>query len=191
MINNKKKFKKLNSKRVQAKTSTALKCLLASLVIYNATVNTARATAGTTTTGTFTASTNVGSTCTFSIADTMSFGAYLNAQLTANASITANCTNGTGATFYITTTTDGNTSGTYKLYRGGTSSASSTNWIEASFWKESGFTNQMTSGAASITYTGSGSSATAGTIYGRAAASQGSDKAVGNYTKTLTVQVSY
>jgi len=189
MIKNKKEFKKLNSKRVQAKTSTALKCLLASLVIYNATVNTAGA--QTTTTGAFTASTNVGSTCTFSIADTMSFGAYLNAQLTASAAITANCTNGTGATFYITSTTDGNTSGTYKLYKSNTSSAASTNWIEASFWKESGFTNQMTSGAATITYTGTGSSATAATIYGRAAASQGSDKAVGSFAKTLTVQISY
>ena len=189
MIKNKKEFKKLNSKRVQAKTSTALKCLLASLVIYNATVNTAGA--QTTTTGTFTASTNVGSTCTFAIADTMSFGAYLNAQLTASAAITADCTNGTGATFYITSTTDGNTSGTYKLYKSNTSSASSTNWIEASFWKESGFSNQMTSGAATITYTGTGSSATAATIYGRAAGSQGSDKAVGSFAKTLTVQISY
>lgn len=145
------------------------------------------ATATATNTGTFTASTTVGSTCTHSLSN-ISFGAYTNIELTGNATITANCTNGTSATFAITTATDG-TSNSYKLVN--TGGATANYYLLATFFKESGFTNQLYLNNNTITYTGTGSSGTAGTIYGRVAASQGTDKAPGSFTKTITVQVTY
>jgi spore coat protein U-like protein len=140
-------------------------------------------------TGSFTASTSVGSVCTFS-ASNISFGAYLNSALTGDSTITANCTNGTSASFAITTATDG-TGNTYKLVRVGGSDATINDYLLAGFYKESGFTNQLYLNSNAITYTGTGSSGTAGTIYGRVAASQGTDKAPGSFTKTLTVTVTY
>lgn len=142
-----------------------------------------------TNTGTFTASTTVGSTCTHSLSN-ISFGAYANTELTGNATITANCTNGTSATFAITTATDG-TLNSYKLVRTGGSAGTSNDFLLATFFKESGFTNQLYQSNNTITYTGTGSSGTAGTIYGKVAASQGTDKAPGSFTKTITVQVTY
>ena len=142
-----------------------------------------------TSTGTFTASTTVGSTCTHSLSN-ISFGAYANIELTGNATITANCTNGTSATFAITTATDG-TSNSYKLVRTGGSANTANDYLLATFFKESGFTNQLYLSNNTITYTGTGSSGTAGTIYGKVAASQGTDKAPGSFTKTITVQVTY
>ena len=142
-----------------------------------------------TSTGTFTASTSVGSTCTHSVSN-ISFGAYLNLELTGDATITANCTNGTSASFGITTATDG-TGNSYKLVRVGGSAATTNDYLQATFFKESGFTNQLYASNNTITYTGTGSSGTAGTIYGRVAASQGTDKAPGSFTKTITVTVTY
>jgi len=142
-----------------------------------------------TNTGTFTASTTVGSTCTFS-ASNISFGAYLNSALTGDSTITANCTNGTAASFAITTATNG-TGNTYKLVRVGGSDATINDYLFAGFYKESGFTNQLYLNSNTITYTGTGSSGTAGTIYGRVAASQGTDKAPGSFTSTITVTVTY
>jgi spore coat protein U-like protein len=143
----------------------------------------------TTATGTFNASTTVGSTCTFSLSS-IAFGAYLNSALTGDATITANCTNNTVASFAITTATNG-TGNSYKLLRSSGSLDTTNDVLLATFYKESGFTNQLYLNSNTISYTGTGSSGTAGTIYGRITASQGTDKAPGSFTKTITVTVTY
>jgi hypothetical protein len=175
--------------KFRLRTTTALSCLFTTVMIYNSSMKQAAAT--TTATGTFTASTSVGSSCTFSAADTMDFGAYANAELTASSVVTANCTNGTAATIYFTDTT-GMVSTAYKMYLGGTSNSTASSYIEATFYNNSNRSSgQMTSGAATISHTGTGASATAGTIYGKVAASQGTDKLGGAYSRILTLQISY
>jgi spore coat protein U-like protein len=177
--------------KFRLRTTTALSCLFTTVMIYNSSMKQAAATATTTATGTFTASTSVGSSCTFSAADTMDFGAYVNTLLTAESIITANCTNGTTANIYFTDTT-GMVSTAYKMYLGGTSNSTASSYIEATFYNNSNRSSgQMTSGAATISHTGTGASATAGTIYGKVAASQGTDKLGGAYSRILTLQISY
>jgi spore coat protein U-like protein len=178
--------------KFRLRTTTALSCLFTTVMIYNSSMKQAAATPGTTTaTGTFTASTSVGSSCTFSAADTMDFGAYANAELTASSVVTANCTNGTTASIYFTDTT-GMVSTAYKMYLGGTSNSTASSYIEATFYNNiNRSSGQMTSGAATISHTGTGASATAGTIYGKVAALQGTDKLGGAYSRILTLQISY
>jgi len=174
--------------KFRLRTTTALSCLFATVMIYNSSMKSAQATSAT---GTFTASTAVGSSCTFSAADTMAFGAYVNLELTASSVVTANCTNGTSANIYFTDNT-GMVSTAYKMYLGGTSNSTASSYIEATFYNNSDrSTGQMTSGAATISHTGTGASATAGTIYGKVAASQGTDKLGGAYSRILTLQISY
>jgi spore coat protein U-like protein len=120
----------------------------------------------------------------------ISFGAYTDLDLTANSTITANCTNGTSATFAITTTADG-TPNSYKLVRTGGSDTVANDYLLATFFKAADYSGQLYQNNNTITYTGTGSSGTAGTIYGKVAAGQGTAKAPGSFTKTITVQVSY
>lgn len=164
-----------------AKALTAI-ALLTTTTNYNPVI-------ATTGSGTFTASTTVGATCAFTVSS-ITFGAYLNSQLTGDATITANCTNGTIVAFAITTATDG-TNNSYKLVRAQGSANTTNDVLLATFFKESGFNNQLYLNSNTIAYTGTGSSGTAGEIYGRVTASQGTDKAPGSFTKSIIVTATF
>jgi len=168
-----------NSKMSLAKSTTALTCLIGSLIISSE-----YGMAVTTTTGSMIASGSVASTCTVSGA-TMSFAAYTGSQITASSGITANCTNGTTYTISFNDTPDSTPA--YYLVRSTGSSANASDRLEVTFTNG---VSTMTNGAATITGTGTGSSATAGTITGTMAASQ-TGKTAGSYSKTMTLNIVY
>ena len=168
-----------NSKMSLAKSTTALTCLIGSLIISSE-----YGMAVTTTTGSMIASGSVASTCTVSGA-TMSFAAYTGSQITASSVITANCTNGTTYTISFNDTPDSTPA--YYLVRSTGSSANASDRLEVTFTNG---VSTMTNGAATITGTGTGSSATAGTITGTMAASQ-TGKTAGSYSKTMTLNIVY
>jgi spore coat protein U-like protein len=170
------------SKMSLAKSTTALTCLVGVLIVTSE-----PGLAVTTTTGSLAVSTSVASTCTVSAAS-MAFAAYTGSLITATSEITANCTNGTAYTISFNDAADGVTASTYKLIRATTDGSASANYIEASFTKSAGST--MTAGAATITGTGTGSAATAGTITGSIAASQ-TGKTAGTFSKTMTLNIVY
>jgi spore coat protein U-like protein len=167
------------SKMSLAKSTTALTCLIGSLIISSESGITA------TTSGSMIASGSVSSTCTVSGA-TMSFAAYQSSEITATSVITANCTNGTTYAISLNDTPD--TGSVYYLVRSGGSSSTASDRLEVSFKNGAGST--MTNAGATIAGTGTGSAATAGTITGTMAASQ-SGKTAGSYSKTLTLNIVY
>ena len=170
-----------NSKMSLARSTTALTCLIGSLIISSESVNAVTAT------GSLVVSTSVASTCTVSAAS-MDFAAYTGSLITATSVVTANCTNGTTYTISFNDAADGVTASTYKLIRATTDGSASANYIEVSFTKSAGST--MTAGTASITGTGTGSAATAGTITGSIAGSQ-TGKTAGTFSKTMTLNIVY
>ena len=149
------------SKMSLAKSTTALTCLIGSLIISS------DLGAVTTTTGSMLASGSVASTCTVSAA-TLAFAAYENSLITATSIVTANCTNGT--TYNISFNDTPDSTPAYYLVRSGGSSSTLSDRLNVTFTNTAGAT--MTNGAATISGTGTGSSATAGTITGSMAASQ-------------------
>ena len=116
----------------------------------------------------------------------MAFAAYEASEITATSVITTNCTNGT--TYAISFNDSPDVSSKYYLVRSGGSSSTASDRLEVSFKNAAGAT--MTNGAATITGTGTGSSATAGTITGTMAASQ-TGKTAGSYSKTMTLNIVY
>jgi spore coat protein U-like protein len=167
------------SKISLARSTTALTCLLGALI-----VSTNNSTALSTTTGSMLASTSVASTCTVSAA-TMSFAAYDGTAITANSVITANCTNGT--TYNISFNDTPDVSPKYYLVRSGGVSTTAADRLEATFTNGAA---TMTNAAATISGTGTGSSATAGTITGSIAAGQ-TGKTAGTFSKTMTLNIIY
>ena len=162
-----------------AKSTTALTCLVGSLIISS------DSGLAVTTTGSMIASGSVASTCTVSAA-TLSFAAYTNSLITATSLVSANCTNGT--TYNISFNDTPDVTSTYYLVRTGGSSANAADRLNVIFTNTAGAT--MTNGAATISGTGTGSSATAGTITGSMAASQ-TGKTAGDFTKTMTLNIVY
>ena len=171
------------SKMSLAKSTTALTCLVGSLIIIS---ESAAATA-TTATGSLVVGTSVATVCTVSAAS-MDFAAYTGSLITQTSVVTANCTNGTPFTISFATAADGITPNTYKLIRGTTAGSETTDYIEVSFTKSAG--NTMTAGAASITGSGTGSAAAAGTITGSIAQSQ-TGRTAGSFAKTMTLNIVY
>jgi hypothetical protein len=169
------------SKMSLAKSTTALTCLVGSLII------TSESGLAGTATGSLVVGTSVATTCTVSAA-TMDFAAYTGSLITATSVVTANCTNGTPFTISFNDSADGVTASTYKLVRDGTDGSATANYIEVSFTKSAG--NTMTAGTASITGSGTGSSAAAGTITGSIAASQ-AGRTAGSFAKTMTLNIVY
>lgn len=169
-----------NSKMSLAKSTTALTCLVGSLIITSES-------AAVTATGSLVVGTSVATTCTVS-AVSMDFDAYTGSTITKTSVVTANCTNGTTFTISFNDAPDGVTPSTYKLVREGTDGSATANYLEVSFTKSVG--NTMTSGAASITGTGTGSAATAGTITGSIAGSQ-TGRTAGTFSKTMTLNIVY
>ena len=180
-------FKRKNSKKVLAKSTTALTCMLSAAMIY-ASLETANAT---TTTGTFTVSTNVGSTCTFSVSGAMSFGAYVpSANSDATVNVMQNCTVGTTGVVSFLTAND-TSPGIYNLYLGGTPTASTSGYLTVTFGKTAPLTDLLYLGSDNtFSAAGTGSEANIGTIYGRVASGQYS-RSVGTFTRAITLVVSY
>ena len=179
-------FKRKNSKKVLAKSTTALTCILSAAIIY-ASLETANAT---TTSGTFTVSTNVGSTCTFSVSGAMSFGAYVPASPSrAEVNVMQNCTVGTTGVITFLTNYDGATPGDFRLYNGAVS-ADTSNYLTATFGKTNYATALLYLNSNSYSAAGTGSEASIGTIYGRVASGQYS-RSVGAFTRAITLVVTY
>ena len=168
------------SKMSLAKSTTALTCLVGALIISSD-----LGLAQTTTTGSMIASGSVSSTCTVSGA-TLSFAAYTGTEITATSEITANCTNGT--TYNISFNDTPNTGSSYYLVRAGGNVANATDYLAVTFKNTGGVA--MTNAAATISGTGTGSAATAGTITGTMAASQ-TGKTAGSFSKTMTLNIVY
>jgi len=164
----------------KAKTTTALTCLIGTMML---TQNPAMP--QTTTTGSMVVSTSVASTCTVN-ANAMNFAAYTGAAITETSVVTANCTNATTFTISFNDTPD--SSPAYYLVRLGGSSSTASDRINVTFTNTAGAT--MTNAAATITGTGTGSTATVGTITGSIAASQ-TGKTAGTYSKTMTLNLVY
>jgi len=180
--------KKKNSKKVLAKSTTALTCMLSAAIIY-ASLETANAT---TTSGTFTVSTNVGSVCTFSVSGAMSFGAYVPAaDSRATVNVMQNCTVGTtGVVSFQTAYDAAGSPGDYRLYLGGSVSSTPANYLTATFGSTNYNANLLYFGSNSFSAAGTGSEASIGTIYGEVAAGQNS-RTVGSFTRAITLVVSY
>jgi hypothetical protein len=170
-----------NSKMSLAKSTTALTCLVGSLII------TSELAALTTATGSLVVGTSVATVCTVSAAS-MDFAAYTGSLITQTSVVTANCTNSTPFTISFAAAPDGVTASTYKLIRGTTDGSQTADYIEVSFTKSVGST--MTQGAASITGSGTGSAAAAGTITGSIAASQ-TGRTAGSFAQTMTLNIVY
>ena len=167
------------SKMSLAKTTTALTCLLGALII-----STNNSKALSTTTGSMVTSASIASTCTVSAAS-MSFGAYSAILITANSVVTVTCTNGTTYTISFLETPDSTPA--YYLYRSGIVSATASDQLLVTFTNGAA---TMTNAAATISGTGTGSSATAGTITGSIAASQ-TGKTAGTFSRTMTLNIVY
>lgn len=164
-----------------AKTTTALTCLIG-LVMFSGDSGKAQ----TTTTGSMVVSSSVTASCTISAA-AMTFAAYAQSTITATSVVTANCTNGTTYNISFNDTVDVATTPKYWLVRSGGLSSNDSDRLEVTFTNGS---STMTNGAATITGTGTGSSAAAGTITGTLAASQ-TGKTAGSYSKTMTLNIVY
>jgi spore coat protein U-like protein len=115
----------------------------------------------------------------------MTFGAYSATLITANSVVTASCTNGTTYTISFNETPDATPA--YYLYRGGTVSATASDQLLVTFTNGAA---TMTNAAATISGTGTGSPATAGTITGSIAQSQ-TGKTAGTFSRTMTLNIVY
>ena len=177
-LNKTKSFFANKSKMSVAKSTTALTCLIGSLIISSESGMSA-----TTTTGQMVASSSVAASCTISAAS-MTFAAYTGTTISATSVITANCTNGTSYTISFNDTATG---GIYYLTNTTTGLTDSGNRLEAGFTNG---TTAMTAGAATITGTGTGSSATPGTITGTILLNQ-TGKTAGTYSKSMTLNLVY
>jgi len=171
------------SKMSLAKSTTALTCLIGSLII----VSSEPGMGLTTTSGSMEVTGSVSSVCTIS-AGTMAFDAYSGSEVVQFSTITANCTSGTTYTISLNDTPA--TGSTYNLIRNGATGADAdlaTNKLGVIF--KSGSTT-LTNAVSALTGTGTGTIATAGTLTGTIAASQ-TGKTAGTYAKTMTLNIVY
>lgn len=168
------------------KTTTALSVIASTLVFYHAATSVAQSV---TSTATLAVSATIASSCSISTTG-LSFGAYASgAATTGTATITATCTNGTGYTILFNEASDGTTAGTYRIYSGGTTSTTSSLFLEASFGATSGFTLPITNSLNAITGNGNGSAQTI-TLYGNIASGQ-TTKVSGSFSRNLTLNLVY
>jgi len=168
-----------NSKMSLAKSTTALTCLVGLLIVASDPA------AAASTSGTFLASTSVSSACTIS-AGSMAFAAYTSsATITQTSVVTVDCS--TGANYTISFNDTANGSGEYILQNTTTNTNATGHQLLATF---SNGAAAMTSGAATITGTGTGASSAAGTITGSIASGQ-TGKSAGTYSKTMTLNIVY
>jgi spore coat protein U-like protein len=167
-----------------AKSTTALTSLFTVLININ---NVASALE---TTNTFTPSVAVGSSCTIST-PAMGFAAWTDAAartdgLEATIGVLVNCTNNTP--YSISFTNSDHTTGMYKLTRDSTDGVATTNYLN--IWFKNAAAATMSNIGATIIGTGSGISATAGTVTGVIPASQ-LGRFAGTFAKVMTMQITY
>jgi hypothetical protein len=172
------------SKMSLAKSTTALTCLIGTLII-SSDLGLATTPTPTTTTGAFTATGSVASSCSLSAA-TLAFDEWVNVTQNKTVAIIANCTNGT--TYNISIATSPDASPKYYLVRAGGNSSTASDRLEVTFTNDDGVA--MTNGAATISGTGTGAAATAGSITGTMASSQ-TGKTAGSYQKLMTLNIVY
>ena len=173
------------TKKTLAKSTTALTCLLTAAIIYGS-LETAEAT---TTSGTFTVSTNVGQTCSFSVS-AINFGAYVPASNSEQmVAVYQNCTVGTTGVVSFQTAVDSGT-GEYRLYRGGTPSSTTADYLTATFGTAGYNTTLLYPNGASFSAQGTGSSDSIGIIYAQIASGQ-TARQVGTFTRAITLVVTY
>jgi spore coat protein U-like protein len=116
----------------------------------------------------------------------MAFAAYTSSDtITQTSVVTVNCS--TGANYTISFNDTANGSGEYILQNTTTNTNATGHQLLATF---SNGAAAMTSGAATITGTGTGASSTAGTITGSIASGQ-TGKSAGTYSKTMTLNLVY
>ena len=169
------------SKRSLARSTTALTCLVGVLLISAESAN-ALATAS----GQFSVASSVAASCSIS-ATTMTFAAYLPANtITATSVLTSNCTIGT--TYNISFLESPDDTPNYYLTNETTGLSTETNRLNVYYKNAAGAT--MTNGAATITGTGTGTTANAGTITGTIVSGQ-TGKQAGTYGKTMTLNIIY
>jgi spore coat protein U-like protein len=176
---NKTRFLK-KSKMSLARSTTALTCLVGVLLISAESANSLS-----TVTGQFAVASSVAATCTVSAAS-MTFAAYLPANtITATSAVTVNCSS--GQTYNISFLDSPATGSTYYLENETPLGAAGDNRLNVTYTNGSA---TMTNGAATITGTGTGTTATPGTITGTIASGQ-TGKVAGTYSKTMTLNIIY
>jgi spore coat protein U-like protein len=168
------------SKMSLAKSTTALTCLIGSLIIVSSDLVGAQTT---TATGSMAVSTSIARSCTIS-AGAMSFLAYTGSLLTNTSDVTINCTNGVNYSISLNATADA--TDTYYLYRGGTVSGTEANQLGVIFSHTGG---TMIGSTVAISGTGSGTTQTS-IITGTIAASQ-TGKTAGDFSRTFTLNLVY
>ena len=177
LIKNKSVFVK-KPKMSLAKSTTALTCLVGSLIFSSDLGAVVTVTSG------MAVATSVASSCTIS-AGTMTFGEYSGSQITATSVITQDCN---AATFSISLAETPDSTPTYWLYRGGTVSGTASNQLGVIFSHSGG---TMIGATVALSGVGAGTSGAAvGTITGTIAGSQ-SGKTSGNFTRTMTLNLVY
>ena len=167
-----------------AKSTTALTSLFTVLININNVASAVNAT------GSFTPSVSVGSACTIST-PAMTFAAWTDAAarttgLEATIGVLVNCTNNTP--YSISFTDSDHTGGYYKLKRDATDGVATTNYLN--IWFKNAAAATMTNIGARIDGTGTGVSATAGTVTGVIPASQ-LGRFAGTFAKVMTMQITY
>jgi len=166
------------SKMSLAKSTTALTCLVGLFIVSSDPATSAS------TSGQFIASTSIANACTIS-AGAMTFADYTGADtITRTSVVTVDCS--TGANYTISFNDSATTAGKYIMQRSG-GAVNSDNQLLVSFTNG---TAAMTSGAATITGVGAGTSSAAGTITGSIASGQ-TGKSAGTYSKTMTLNLNY
>ena len=171
------------SKMSLARSTTALTCLVGLLFIS---AESANAATSSTASGQFTVASSVAASCSIS-ATSMTFAAYLSANtITAGSVLTTNCTLGTTYNISFLETPDSTVN--YYLTNETTGLSTETNRLNVYYKSPGGET--MTNGAATITGTGTGTTANAGTITGTIVSGQ-TGKTAGTYGRTMTLNIIY
>jgi spore coat protein U-like protein len=178
---------KNRQQKINARTTTALTCLLSAIVIFANTTNPQAATS----TATFETTTTILSTCDTISISTMSFGVYDPANtISAISNITLNCSPGTGVQIQLADSYE-DTEPYFKLIRSGTAGSSTADYLTVYFKKSNG-TYLYSNGNSPniITATGTGSNLAAGTITGYIDSGQ-TGRTPGNFRKTVNVNLIY
>jgi len=171
--------------RTKARSTSALTCLVAVVMICQSTAN---ATA-TTSTANLVVTTNITHTCSIA-AGTLGFGAYDNSGTALNSTIqttlTSTCSTGAPHGIFISTADTG--SGYWQMATG---AGSATELINFSLYTNTDRSSeQITTNVQIVSATGTGSATAVKTLYGKILTGQ-STKNSGSYTKTLTLDIRY
>ena len=178
---------KKNNKINKLKTTTAL-TLLTAITFFAQT----HAVDATTSNNSLTPTASVARACAIT-ATPMTFGSYLESEITATTTVTVTCTNGTDGSIAMTDATDGPDAGSYKLIRVTApvnDGSLPENYLKITFKKTSN-SDAMYSGTGTISVTGTGSAVTTGLgLTGTISAGQTS-RTAGTFSKLITLTVTY